>query len=442
MNFILSDKISEKEIIEEAAQYIAGGVVSLNRKVDPHIVFKRAAGSKLYDWEGKEYIDFHAAFAPFILGHNNKQVNEAVKKSIEDESSLFGTGTTFWEAALAKIIVEGIPSVELVQMTNTGSEATAHAIRVSRAYTGKDHIVLMLGGYNGWHNDVARVVTPSLKQIGPRKKQGEYTFLPSSAGIPAATTQNIHLINFNDLASLEYILKKYPVACVMTEPVLQNIGVVKPKAGYLEGMIRLCKQYEAVCIFDEVKTGFRTSFGGYQQVAGLHPDISVFGKAVANGYPLGVIGGKREIMELFDAPDPIKRVLIAGTYNAHPMSIAASIATLRILKNEKVYPYLDSLTEQLVSGLTSIFKEKGMRSVIVRNASAFCFYFMEKEPADWHDILENHDFKTDIRLRKKWIERGIYQIPIACKQASVSFAHSQADIDKTLQITWEIIKDF
>jgi glutamate-1-semialdehyde 2,1-aminomutase len=182
-----------------------------------------------------------------------------------------------------------IPSLELMQITNTGSEATAHAIRLSRAYTGRDDIILMMGGYNGWHNDVARQVMPSLLQTGKRISPGEYPFISLSAGIPAATKQKVHIVNFNDLASVEYIMKKYPVACVLTEPVLQNIGVVLPKASYLQGLYDLCEQYGALCIFDEVKTGFRSGPGGYQQICGVRPHLSVFGKAVANGYPLGVI---------------------------------------------------------------------------------------------------------------------------------------------------------
>ena len=327
-----SQKQSEK-ILMEAKRYIAGGVVSLNRKVDPAIIFKEGKGSKIYDINGKEYIDYHAAFAPHLLGHNYDAVNNAVLEVIRNQISLIGSSTNELEISLAKLICKLIPSLELIQITNTGSEATAHAIRLSRAYTGKEHIILMIGGYNGWHNDVARVVLPSKAQIGPRVSPGEYPFIPSSAGIPEGVKQKVHCVNFNDLASVEYVLQKYPVACVLTEPVLQNVGVVLPQAGYLQGLVDLCETYEAVCIFDEVKTGFRSALGGYQSVAGVTPHLSVFGKAIANGYPLGVIGGKREIMELFDAPDPQKRVLIAGTYNAHPINTAAAIATLEILQN-------------------------------------------------------------------------------------------------------------
>jgi glutamate-1-semialdehyde 2,1-aminomutase len=414
--------------------------VSLNRKVDPNIVFTHGKGSKIYDTDGKEYIDYHAAFAPHLLGHNEPRINEAVMKVMTAGHSLFGSGTNSLEVKLARLICESVPSLELVQITNTGSEATAHAIRLSRAWTGREHIIVTLGGYNGWHNDVSRAVMPALTQIGPRVTAGEYNFIPSSAGIPESTKQLVHVVNFNDLESLEFVLKRYPIACVLTEPVLQNVGVITPRDGYLEGLVKLCKQYGSVSIFDEVKTGFRSALGGYQEVAGVTPDLSVFGKAVANGFPLGVIGGKREIMALFDDPDPERRVLIAGTYNAHPFNAAAAIATLQILADKNVYKQIDQVSRRLYSGLEKMFEQKGKQMVLARNASAFCMYFCEQLPCDLHDVIVQHDFDFDVKLRRGLIDRGVYHIPIACKQGSVSYAHSEEDIDKTLEITWEVLK--
>ncbi len=423
----------------EAARYLAGGVVSLNRKVNPPIVFERAQGSKLYDSDGREYIDYHAAFAPYLLGHNFEPVNEAVIEVIREGRSLYGSGTNALEIALARELCTLIPSLDLVQITNTGSEASAHAIRLSRAYTGREDVVMTLGGYNGWHNEVARAVMPSLAQVGPRVSPGEYAFVPMSAGIPEGTKRKVHLVNFNDLDSVEYVLRRYPVACVVTEPVLQNVGVVRPKPGYLQGLIDLCEQYGAVCVFDEVKTGFRSALGGYQSVENLRPHLSIFGKAVANGYPLGVIGGKREIMQQFDHPDPAKRVLIAGTYNAHPVNAAAAIATLKVLKNPAVYAHIASVSEQLYAGLRTLFQEKGIPMSLSTNASAFCAYFSETLPADLHDILHHTDFATDVTYRKALIEKGIYHIPIACKQGSVSYAHTPEDIARTLEVTREVL---
>lgn len=428
-----------EELHYKAALSIAGGVVSLNRKVDPAIIFNRGKGSKIYDIEGKEYIDYHAAFAPHLLGHNNDVINDAVIEAIQSEWSLFGTGTNELEIQLCTLLREVVPSLELVQITNTGSEATAHAIRLSRAYTRREDIVVMLGGYNGWHNEVARLVSPPLRQIGKRVSRGEYPFIPLSAGIPESTKQKVHIVNFNDLDSLEFVLRKYPIACVLTEPVLQNIGVVLPKPGYLQGVYDLCERYGALCVFDEVKTGFRSSLGGYQGIAGVRPHLSVFGKAVANGYPLGVIGGKKEIMQLFDDPNPERRVLISGTYNAHPVNASAAIACITILQNRKVYEHIENVSHRLYAGLETIFAEKGKEMVLGKNASAFCSYFSDKLPLDLHDVLEGHDFVFDVHYRKALISRGVYHIPIACKQGSVSYAHTVNDIDRTLEITREVL---
>lgn len=428
------------ELINKAEQYIAGGVVSLNRKVSPHLVFERGQGSKLYDQDGKEYIDYHAAFAPHLLGHNYEPVNKAVAKAMEQSWSLFGSGTNHWELELAELLCTTIDSLDQVQITNTGSEATAHAIRLSRAYTNREHIVLMLGGYNGWHNEVARAVMPSLDQVGERRIKDEYPFIPLSAGIPESTKQKVHIINFNDLESLELILKKYPIACVLTEPALQNIGVVHPQPGYLRQMIQMCEDHGAVCIFDEVKTGFRTGIQGYQGLDGLKPHLSVYGKAIANGYPLGVIGGKKEIMELFYATDPTKRVLIAGTYNAHPFNTAAAIETIKILKTGKVYEQLEEMGKYMEEGLLKLFAEFSIPVSIARNGSASCVYFMDHLPTDLHDILKNNDMRFDMKFRTELIARGVYQIPIPCKQASISYAHTIEDIDRTLQATHDFLK--
>ena len=435
-----SAKSTSAQITKEAEKYIAGGVVSLNRKVQPNIVFTRGKGSRIYDSEGNEYIDYHAAFAPHLLGHNDSRINEAVVNIMTSEHSLFGSGTNALEVKLARLLCETVPSLELVQITNTGSEATAHAIRLSRAWTEREDIILTLGGYNGWHNDVSRAVMPSFSQVGERVSPGEYPFIASSSGIPQSARRLIHIVNFNDLESIEYVMKRHPVACVLTEPVLQNVGVILPKEGYLQGIVDLCEQYGAVSIFDEVKTGFRSALGGYQALANVKPNLSVFGKAVANGFPLGVIGGKKEIMNLFDTADADKKVLIAGTYNAHPINAAAAVATLQILRETNVYQHLEQVCFKLYSNLEKMFEEKGKQMVLARNASAFCLYFCEKSPQDLHDVMLHHDFDFDLKFRKALIGKGIYHIPIACKQGSVSYAHSEDDIDKTLEVTWEVLK--
>ena len=432
--------VQSESIAQRSLRCIAGGVVSINRKVDPPIAFVRAQGSRLWDADGNEYLDYHAAFAPHILGHNDPGVNAALRAAMDQGWSLMGSGPTAWELRLAELLRAAVPSLAKIQLANTGSEATAHAIRLSRAWTGRDDIIVTLGGYNGWHNDVARHVMPPLAEIGARVSPGEYRFLPLSAGIPADVTRRVHVVNFNDAASVEYVMRRYPIACVITEPVLQNIGVVPPRAGYLAALRRLCEQHGALLVFDEVKTGFRSALGGYQSIAGVMPDLTVFGKAVANGYPLGVIGGREDLMQLFDAPDPARRVLISGTYNGHPLNVAAAIATIERLRenNGEIYRRLEQLGARLQSGLEKLHAKKGLRAVVSRIGSALCTYFCASVPADWHELAASHDFDFDRRYRRALIERGVYLFPMPCKQSSISAAHTEADIDRTLEIT-EII---
>jgi glutamate-1-semialdehyde 2,1-aminomutase len=441
MIFTMTTNRYAKSAAQQAARHIAGGVVSLNRKVEPDIAFVKALGSKLWDADGNEYIDYHAAFAPHILGHNDPDVNAKVREAMESNWSLMGSGTTTWEVRLAELIRKCVPSLERVQITNTGSEATAHAIRLSRAFTGRDDIILPLGGYNGWHNDVARAVAPPLTETGPRVSPGEYKFLPSSAGIPDATARKVHLVNYNDIDSIEYVMQRYPIACVLSEPALQNIGVVPPKDGYLQALRKACDRHGVVLVFDEVKTGFRAALGGFQSRCGVTPDLSVYGKAVANGYPLGVIGGKAQIMDLFAAADPKKRVLIAGTYNAHPFTSAAAIATLeKLMRNDgEVYRQLEAKGATLQAGLEKIFAERGIAAKVSRIASAFCVYFCDHVPVDYHDLAQSHNFDFDKRYRRALIDAGVYYFPIPTKQGSLSAAHSDADIAKTLEITRSIV---
>lgn len=433
--------MTSQSIIEQSQRHIAGGVVSLNRKASPHLVFVRAEGSRLFDAEGRSYIDYHAAFAPHLLGHHHPEVTEAVRTALDRGWSLMGSGTTPWEAELSALLCQAVPSLERVQILNTGSEASQLAIRLARAHTGREDVVVTLGGYNGWHDEVGRAVMPSLAEIGPRISAGEYPLLPISAGIPESTQRRIHTVNFNDLESVENVFRTHRIACLMTEPVLQNVGVVLPQPGYLQGLRDLCDRYGVVFVMDEVKTGFRSALGGYQSVAGVRPDLSIFGKAVANGYLLGVLGGRAEIMNLFAHPDARKRVLVAGTYNGHPVNASAAIATLKILGRDggAIYSEIEKRSVQLQQGLESLFAEKGIPSTITRNASALCLYFMNHAPEDWHDILEFHDFALDVRYRRELIDEGVYNFPVACKQSSISAAHTEDDIAQTLEAARRVV---
>jgi glutamate-1-semialdehyde 2,1-aminomutase len=422
------------EIFKRNRRVIPGGVVSTNRATQPEIVFVKGAGAYMWSADGQRYIDYHAAFAPHVLGHNDPYVNEAVSRCLKDGSSLFGSGTTIMEGRLAELICDNIPFIDSVQFLNTGSEATYQAIRVARAATGRDHIIVMQGGYNGWHNDVACNLMTPLEALGPRATADEYPFRAISAGIPAAHSQLVHPVNFNDLDSVRAVCERYPIAGLITEPVLQNIGVVPPRESYLAGLRELADQYGFTLIFDEVKTGFRHAFGGYSAISGVTPDLAVYGKALANGYPMAAIGGKQSLMDYFVHPDPTRRVLLAGTYNAHPVPTAAAIATLeRLLENGgEVYRYMDSLGEYLEQNLRTALPRNSVDWVVSRIGSSYCLYFMDHVPVDWHDVAESHDFDFDQFFRTTLIESGIYFFPVATKQCSISAAHTRADIDETV----------
>lgn len=330
---------------------IPGGLASLNRKTDPVIAFARAKGSRLWDVEGNEYIDYHAGFAPYILGHSDEDQTAAVIQVMRDNVSNFGTGPTALEGELAELFLRAVPHADKVQFFNTGSEATAQAIRVARAWTGRSHIIKMQGGYNGHHNAVATNLMSSREQLGAPVSGDEYPRVPITAGIPPEEAALTHAIPFNDLAAVKHLAEKHAIAALITEPVLQNIGVVKPKPGYLNGLRELADQYGFLLIIDEVKTGFRASLGGYQPLARVTADLSTYGKAFANGFPIAALAGKSAYMELAISPDAARRVLVAGTYNCHPVPVAAAITCLKKLMDRELDIY------GKLSGLPSAWRQ-------------------------------------------------------------------------------------
>jgi glutamate-1-semialdehyde 2,1-aminomutase len=422
------------QILEANRRFIPGGVVSVNRATNPPIVFVRGDGAYLWDADGNRYIDYHAAFAAVFLGHNDPYVTESVAGLMDSRASLYGSGTTELEGRLAELVCTHVPAAESVQFLNSGSEATYQALRLARAATGRDHIIVMQGGYNGWHNYVSCNVMTPLSVLGPRVSPGEYPYIPISAGVPSDHGRLVHPVNFNDLDSVEWVCRKYAVAALITEPILQNIGIVKPASGYLEGLRRLADRHNFVLIFDEVKTGFRHAVGGYGQLCGVMPDLVVMGKALANGYPIAVLGGKKDLMDLFVHPEASKRVFLAGTYNAHPIPTAAAIATIeRLLMNDgEVYHHVEQLGGTLEDGVERIIRKLGVNAKLARQGSACCLYFMDHCPVDWHDLAAHHDATLDEQMRRALIDRGVYVFPLQTKQWSISFAHTESDIEITL----------
>src|SRR5882757_7439560 len=428
------DKPSAETVLQHNRRYIPGGISSVNRSIDPAITFVKGEGAYLWDSEGKRYIDYHAGFAPYFLGHNFKPVNDAAAAATSGDR-LFGAGPSSAEGRLAALICDNVPAVEKVTFLNTGSEATSLAIRIGRAVTGRQHIIVMQGGYNGNHDELACNVFNTLAEIGPRVSPGEYPLKPLGAGTTIAQTHFTHAVNYNDLESVRYVCRRFPVAALITEPLLQNIGVVKPKPGYLEGLRDLADEFGFLLVFDEVKTGFRHAGGGYSQVCGVTPDLVVYGKAVANGFPLAAVGGKARYMDSIIDPDPSRRPFVAGTYNGHPIAVAAAIETVRHLVTNKdtLYPKMEAMGAAMEVGILDIFARRSIAACVARQGSAFSFYLMEKPPADLHDIIEGHDFARDVALRRALIQRGVFFVPIATKQCSLSAAHSDADVQFTLE---------
>ena len=427
--------LHHETVLEHNRRYIPGGISSVNRAIDPAITFTKGEGAYLWDAAGKRYIDFHAGFAPYFLGHNFAPINEAAAAALKGGDSLFGAGPSKAEGQLAELICRNVPAVQKVTFLNTGSEATSLAIRIGRAVTQRSHIIVMQGGYNGNHDELACNVFNSLAEIGPRVSPGEYPLRPLGAGTTIEQTHFVHAINYNDLESVRYICRRFPIAALITEPLLQNIGVVKPQPGYLEGLRDLADEFGFLLVFDEVKTGFRHALGGYSQVCGVKPDLVVYGKAVANGFPLALVGGKAEYMDSIIDPDPTRRPFVAGTYNGHPVAVAAATETVRYLaaNKDKIYPKMEAMGAAMEAGIAGIFARRGIAACVARQGSAFSFYMMAKPPRDLHDIIEGHDFARDVALRRALIQRGVFFVPIATKQCSLSAAHSDADVEFTLE---------
>tara|TARA_R110002096_G_scaffold101547_9_gene224585 strand:+ start:577 stop:1899 length:1323 start_codon:yes stop_codon:yes gene_type:complete len=417
--------------LKNCHEYLPGAVSSMNRLVSPSIGFERGDGAYMWDSDGKKYTDFHAAFAPHLLGHNNKEVNDAVIETIGKQRSLFGSGPVALEGELAALLCTEIAALEKVTFLNTGSEATALAVKLSRAVTGRDHFIVVQGSYNGNTDELACNVFNTLEEIGPRVSPGEYPIRPLGAGTVIDQQRLVHVVNFNDLDSIRYVCSRYPVAAVITEPVLQNIGVVKPDDGYLAGLRALADELGFLMIMDEVKTGFRQGVGGYAAVADVSPDLFTYGKAVANGFPIAILGGKSKYMDVLASPDLSRRPLVAGTYNGHPVGVAAAIATVNILKSqgEVIFSHLEKLGALAEQGITDVLTARGVAGVVARVGSAFSFYFMDHAPRDFHDLLVNHDFNRDVEVRRKMIGEGAYLVPVATKQCSISAAHTEGDIE-------------
>lgn len=416
-------------LFERAGRVIPGGVNSVNRVLPWPLVVTGAHGATFTTSDGKEFLDYHAAFGPLILGHTHRGVEAAVKRAIE-RLDLMGVGVTDLEVLLAEELNKLVPSAQRVLLTNSGSEATYAAIRVSRAVTQRKGLVKFQGTYHGWHDSVLMNV------ISPKEMLGQRDL--GSAGMLPETVEQTIVLPFNDANAVEELLKDRAgeIAAVIVEVIPHNIGCVLPKAGFLESLRRLTTEYGVILIFDEVITGFRHGLGGYQAVAGVTPDLTTFAKAMANGYPIAALVGKAEIMDRFG---PGGGVVFAGTYNGHPVGVSAALATIEELRDGSVHERCFRLAREAADGIGQIAEKLGVVMTVSRFGSVFVPYFMDGPIESYADLLRNDD-SLDVWFRRSMCEEGVFMLPTALKRNHVSAAHTEADIERTLETTRRVLR--
>jgi len=350
-----------------------------------------------------------------------------------EEIDLVGMGTTEIEIELAHKICQHVPSAEKVLLVNSGSEATYQALRVARAVTKRKKIVKFQGAYHGWHDAVAMNVISPVEKLGTRD--------PLSAGSLPEVLEQTLICSFNDLDEVEQVIRqnRNQIAAIIVEPILHNVGCVLPKQGFLEGLREITRLNGIVLIFDEIITGFRHGLGGYQKICGVVPDITTLGKAMANGYPIAAVCGKRELMDHFNT-HPDGDVFLAGTCNGHAPACAAALATIEELEKEETYKHTFSLGERMRNGLTEIVNRLGVRATVTGFGSIFLTYFMEGPIASYSDLTRN-DAETFVTYRRKLIAKGVFKLPINLKRNHISASHTPEMVDRTLQASEDVLRE-
>ncbi|MBI4651541.1 glutamate-1-semialdehyde 2,1-aminomutase, partial [Candidatus Desantisbacteria bacterium] len=383
------------------------------------VIIKRAAGSKIYDVDGNEYIDYVLSWGPMILGHADKKVINAVKKII-DKGMSFGAPTEI-ENTLAHLIIEAVPSIEKVRMVNSGTEATMSAIRLARGYTGRKKILKFDGCYHGHADSLLVKAGSGAATLG----------IPDSLGVPSEIAALTITVNYNNLQEVKKAVtgNKNDIAAIIVEPVCGNMGVVLPEEFFLKGLRELCSEEKIVLIFDEVMTGFRVSYGGAQEIFKIKPDLTTLGKIIGGGMPVGAYGGKKEIMDLVA---PLGGVYQAGTLSGNPAAMTAGIETIKQLKNKKIYSALDVKTKKLCDGMKELAGRYNIPFFGVRCGSMFCGYFTDKEVTDYASAK-----KSNIEYFKiffaNMMDNGINLAPSQFEAGFMSFAHTDSDINKTIE---------
>ncbi|MBK0420437.1 aspartate aminotransferase family protein [Leucobacter sp. CSA1] len=426
-----SMKSRARELADRASAIIPGGVNSATRAIGAPWAFSSAKGATITDADGRSYTDYHAAFGATLLGHADERVNKAITEAIRD-IDLVGLGTTDLEVEAAELTVESIPSAEMVISTLSGSESVLQAIRLARGATGREFIVKFQGCFHGSYDGIARNVISS-----PEKAWG---FDPNSSGILDDALNNTLIAEFNDLASVEELFDRYPdrIAAVILEPVPHNVGALIPEQSFLEGLRTITKKHGSLLIFDEVITGFRHALGGYQEICGVMPDLTTFGKAMGNGYPVAGLAGSAEVMKNFTPMGG--SVMLAGTFNGNSVSMAAAIATIKTLRAPEIgfYDHVYRLGDRMRDGLRSITAEHGIQAVVSGVGSVFVTYFIDREVRGYRDLLHNNDLAYET-FHRRMIDKGSFMYPMSLKRNHISLAHTKEDIDRTLSQAYEVL---
>ena len=421
-----------KQLFEEAKKYIPGGVNSPVRAFksvggDP-LFIKKGKGSKFWDADGNEYIDYIGSWGPHLFGHNPSFIIDALKAAIENGTS-FGAPTEM-EIKMAEIITQLVPSVEMVRMVNSGTEATMSAVRAARGYNGREKFIKFEGCYHG-HADYFLIKAGS----------GALTLgIPTSPGVTKGNAADTLLADYNDIGSIKKLVSanKNEIAAVIIEPIAGNMGVVKVKDDFIKELRAICDEEKIVLIFDEVMTGFRVAAGGAQEVLGIKPDLSTFGKIIGGGLPVGAFGGKKEIMEKIAPSGPVYQ---AGTLSGNPLAMAAGYAALKHIKdNPSIYKELEEKSSYLEKGFKKNLEAVGKNYVMNRVGSMMCLFFTEKPVNDFKSALA-----SDTALYGKYfhemLNRGIYLAPAQFEALFISTAHSKENLDKTIKAHKEALEN-
>lgn len=410
-------------LYNESIKYIPGGVNSPVRAFksvggDP-LFIQRGQGSKIYDVDGNEYIDHVCSWGPLILGHSHPKVVAALNEQAGNGTS-YGAPTEL-ELKMARLITDAFPTIDMVRMVNSGTEATMSAIRLARGYTGRGKVVKYEGCYHG-HGDSFLIKAGS----------GALTLgIPTSPGVPDEIAGMTIVAKYNDLENLSKIFDEEGgnIAAVIIEPIAGNMGVVLPKPGYLEGLRDITRQNGALLIFDEVITGFRVAYGGAQTLYGIEPDLTCLGKIIGGGLPVGAYGGRCEIMEQMAPTGPVYQ---AGTLSGNPMAMAAGIATLEVLQSEGVYDELEEKSARLAAGLKEAAEQAGSQVSFNRIGSMLCTFFTDEDVVDYDTATSSDTDKYALFFREMQ-EQGIYLAPSQFETSFVSLAHTHEDIEKTIE---------